>query len=57
MREIQEILSAKCRVTDDKSGPRQHEQLKEMVGNTGMFTPKMMELNTQILKRIGVVKL
>ena len=57
MREINTILAAKCRVTEDKAGPRLHDEVKNMVGGTSMFGNQLREMNTKILKRIGVVKL
>ena len=56
MREINNILAAKCRVTEDKTA-RHHDEVKNMVGSTAMFSKDLREMNTQILKRIGVVKL
>ena len=55
-KEIQEVLSERCRITTDRAGPSTHEQYVQRIGDASMLPTQCREFAKDALKRIGIVQ-
>lgn len=55
-KEIQEVLSERCRVTSDRAGPTNHELYVQRIGDASMLNSQCRDFAKDCLKRLGIVQ-